>query len=92
MSPHMSPPMPLSKLEHVMILHHVTHDPVYLRLIHLLSQTEMHDDIEESRAKVTLMLGRSGLLDLTDEDRTRARQPDSPFSLESTGWSHLRHV
>ena len=86
----MSPPMSLSKLEHAMILHHVTHDPVYSRLIHLFSQTEMPHDIVESRAKVNMRLERKGLLDLTDEERARARQPDSPFSLESTGWSHMR--
>ena len=88
MSPHMSPPMSLSKLEHVMILH--LHDPVYLRLIHLLSQTEMYDDI--SRAKVTLMLGRSGLLDLTDEIEHVQDNQTPHFHWNQLAWSHLRHV
>lgn len=84
----MSPDM--TKLEHAMILHHITHEPAYSRLISLLSQTEMPQVIEESRNRVTLMLRRIGAYHLTDEQRRRARQ-EPPFSLESTGWAHMRN-
>ena len=82
----MSPIM--TKLEHAMILHHMTHEPAYSRLISFLSQTEMPRVIVESRARVASLLRRTGVFHLTDEQRSRARQ-EPPFSLESTGWAHL---
>ena len=80
----------MSKLEHAMFLYHMTHEPAYSRLIGFLSETEMPHVIVESQAKVNSLLKRNGVFHLTDEDRQRARQPISPFSLESTGWSHMR--
>lgn len=55
----MPPTMTLTKLEHVMILHHVTLEPVYSRLINLLSQTETPEAVTESRAKVSILLERT---------------------------------
>ena len=89
---HMSSPMTLSKLEHAMILHHLTKLVEYDRLIDYLCRTETSESIIASRVKVRNWLQENNMYDLTDEQIKRFRLPESPCSLESMRLSHLRHV
>lgn len=79
----------LSKLEHLILLYDVTLLPQYNYLVNLLSESENAETVRAASDRVRQILEPHGIYNMPDEQREHFRKPESPFSLESTGWSHL---
>ena len=85
----MEPLEPWSKLELVMLYHHMTQLDEYDRLVAYLSRTETPESIREARSKVNDYLREHDMEHLTESEIEHMRSPESPCSLEQTGWAHL---
>ena len=79
-----------SKLETMMIYYHLTRLVEYDRLIDYLCRTETTESIIASRVKVRNYLQENNMYDLTEDQIKTLGSPQSPYSLENTGFSHLR--
>ena len=79
-----------SKLETAMIYYHLTKLIEYDRLIDYLYRTETSESIVASRVKVRNYLQEHNMYDLTEDQIKTFRLPQSPCSLENTGFSHVR--
>lgn len=78
-----------SKLETAMLCHHLTKLVEYDKLVDYLCRTETSESIIASRVKVRKYLVDNDMYELSEEQIKRFRLPESPVSLEKTGWSHL---
>ena len=78
-----------TKLETAMMCHHLTRHIEYDKLVDYLCRTESTSSILASRKKVREYLVDNNMYDLTDDDIKKLRSPESPVSLEKTGFLHI---